>query len=77
MNVGMMWFDNDQKKSMAVKVAEAAKYYYEKYGKLPTTCLVNPGMLLNGDTMVSVIAVKPLRSIMPNNFWIGVEERIN
>jgi hypothetical protein len=45
MNLGMLWFDNDPKASLDVKVERAAAYYQHKYGKTPTLCFVHPSML--------------------------------
>ena len=45
MNVGMLWFDNDPKIVLTAKVARAAKYYSNKYGKSPTVCFVHPSMM--------------------------------
>jgi hypothetical protein len=45
MNIGMLWFDNDPKKKLDVKIERAATYYREKYGKMPTVCFVHPSMV--------------------------------
>ena len=45
MNVGMLWFDNDPRTTLTVKVARAADYYRQKYGLAPDLCLVHPSML--------------------------------
>ena len=45
MNLGMLWFDNDPKSTLEVKVQRAAAYYQHKYGKTPTLCFVHPTML--------------------------------
>ncbi len=45
MNIGMLWFDNDPKADLAVKIKRAAQYYRNKYGKTPTLCFVHPSML--------------------------------
>ena len=75
MNVGMMWAFDDAKKPLDVQVAIAAKYYFEKYGKLPETCRVHPGLLW-GQAQVNVtcISVKPMREILPGSLWMGMEE---
>ena len=74
METGMLWFDNDPKKSLAQKVAEAAKYYYFKYGRIATACLVNPLALPAGKTEVNFIKVKASRMILPGSLWIGYEK---
>lgn len=45
MNIGMLWFDNDTKASLEVKIERAASYYRTKYGRTPTLCFVHPSML--------------------------------
>lgn len=48
MNVGMLWFDNDPKSNIDLKIERAASYYQTKYGRIPTLCFVHPSMLKNG-----------------------------
>jgi hypothetical protein len=83
MNVGMLWFDNDSKVSLDIKVERAAAYYSKKYGKTPTLCFVHPSMLpdacaaakdeVQGKVYTSDgIEVRSNRSVLPNHFWIGV-----
>jgi hypothetical protein len=81
MNTGMMWFDNDPKTSLDVKIQKAADYYRQKYGCVPDICLVNPGMLDNThpepDTRhAGKILIYPLRSVLPGHLWIGVNEKL-
>jgi hypothetical protein len=45
MNVGMLWFDNDPKSNLDLKIERAASYYRTKYGRSPTICFVHPTML--------------------------------
>ena len=74
MNVGMLWFDNDAKANLEVKIARAAGYYEKKYGLEPDLCFVHPSMLSSG-TMRShagKIEVRGNRSVLPNHFWIGI-----
>jgi hypothetical protein len=79
MNTGMMWFDNDPKTTLDVKVQQAADYYRHKYGRIPDLCMVNPGILEKSPLQVGgaksgKILIRPLRSIMPGHLWIGVDE---
>jgi hypothetical protein len=46
MNIGMLWFDNDPRTALTVKVARAADYYRQKYGLVADLCLVHPSMLV-------------------------------
>ncbi len=86
MNVGMLWFDNDPRASLDVKVERAVVYYRNKYGKTPTLCFVHPSMLPNGTkaaeqnsdgkendkVQAGGMEVRTHRSVLPNHFWIGM-----
>ena len=85
MKIGMLWFDNDPNAGLDVKIERAADYYRVKYGKTPTVCFVHPSMLPTeaatrpGEEPVPVeglkgkgIEVRQTRSVLPNHFWIGV-----
>lgn len=81
MNTGMMWFDNDPKTSLDVKIQKAADYYRQKYGRTPDICLVNPGMLDNtkpeaNSRQTGKITIRPLRSVLPGHLWIGINEKL-
>lgn len=72
MNVGMLWFDNDPKTDLAVKIARAADYYCKKYGQSPNLCFVHPNMLGGLPWQGNGIEVRTTRSVLPNHFWLGV-----
>jgi hypothetical protein len=66
MNLGMLWFDNDPKVTLDIKVQRAAAYYRHKYGKAPTLCFVNPTMFpvpkenpVNGATAQTTVESAP------------------
>ena len=77
MHTGMLWFDNDPRTTLNLKIEKAVEYYRKKYGKLPTLCLVNPSMMEKGQKHMDVdkLAVRPYRPVMPGHFWIGVEDQ--
>lgn len=71
---GMLWFDNDPKSSLAVKVIRAADYYKKKYGKVPNKCYINPKdreKKLKG--FVNGIKIFTSPTIITNHIWIGRE----
>ncbi|MBI3734810.1 MAG: hypothetical protein HY259_15330 [Chloroflexi bacterium] len=87
MKVGMLWFDNDPKRSLEDKVERAAQYYREKYGVAPNLCYAHPRTVgdepqaqkvqvgLTGATRPAhQVTLKQARSILPNHFWLGVGE---
>ncbi len=72
MNIGMLWFDNDNKADLTTKIQRAANYYHAKYGKVPNLCLVHPRTLGNSPTNGMGIEIRATRSVLPNHFWLGV-----
>jgi hypothetical protein len=82
MNIGMLWFDNDPKAGLAVKVERAATYYRNKYGKIPTLCFVHPSMIPQAAApegknekdgySTAGVEIRSHTSVLPNHFWIGV-----
>jgi len=84
MKIGMLWFDNDPKIELTLKIERAAAYYRQKYGATPTTCIVHPSML-SEDTPIQgapatkngKLTIRTSRSVMPNHFWIGVNGSAN
>ena len=45
MHIGMLWFDNDPRTTLSVKIQKAMEYYSKKFGRTPDLCLVHPSML--------------------------------
>ena len=74
MRTGMLWFDNSPR-SLKDKVEDASTFYREKYGQVPTMCFVNPAMLSNGEGRSNGIEVREARTVMPDHFWIGVDQK--
>ena len=72
MNIGMLWLDADQVRSFDEKVSRAADYYQEKYGSFPELCFVNSKMLTE-EKNIGHIAVKRIKSVQLNHFWLGME----
>jgi hypothetical protein len=44
MDIGMLWFDNDNQTDLPRKIENAADYYLNKYGIRPNVCFINPCM---------------------------------
>jgi hypothetical protein len=76
MDIGMLWFDNDPKRDMTVKIQEAAEFYTKKYGQAPNVCFVHPSMIPGDSLQAGKIQVRPTRSVMPHHFWIGISNTI-
>jgi hypothetical protein len=74
MDIGMLWFD-DRSKPLQEKVEQAAAFYEDKFGNKPTHCLVHPSTLNGGEGLVGSVMVRKARNVMPNHYWVGVEDK--
>lgn len=83
MKTGMLWFDDDPKRTLEEKVERAAVRFREKYGITPDLCYANPHTVPDAERTVALkhsqsrggttkILMKQARSILPNHFWLGV-----
>jgi mevalonate pyrophosphate decarboxylase len=72
MNVGMLWFDNDPKADIQIKINRAVDYYRNKYGQTPNLCFVHPSMVKASPIKTASIEIRSSRSVLPNHFWLGV-----
>ena len=79
MHTGMLWHDNDPKRTLEQKIARAIDYYNKKYGRKPELCLVNPSMATADDlsSVDHLITVRAWRPVLPNHLWIGMEDEGN
>ena len=75
MDIGMLWWDDDKKRTLSEKVERAANYYHVKFGVRPTHCFVHPD-LVEGD-IAAGLKIRPDRMVIKNHFWLGVEEEEN
>jgi len=75
MNIGMLWFDGDRKVELGQRIERAAGYYRSKYGQRPNVCFVHPATV-NGDApkLATGIEVRTSLAVLPDHFWLGVEE---
>jgi hypothetical protein len=73
MEIGMLWSDDDGRRSLAEKVMRAAEYFRSKYGEEPTVCYVHPSLLPAGsETSAAGVRLLPSKSVLVNHFWLGV-----
>ena len=74
MKQGLLWFDNDSKRSLEDKIAQAVERYVQKFGHEPNTCYINPQMIGEGRTikLSKQIRLATAHNILPNHFWLGV-----
>lgn len=74
MRIGMLWFDNSDERDLTTRLERAIEYYEAKYGERPTTCYMHPSTLFGNPTHLAGIEVRTSNTILPNHFWLGVEE---
>ena len=74
MDIGMLWYDDDNKRPFAEKVARAVDYYKGKYGSVPTVCFVNPATLKDAPDTAAGVQIRSARNVMVDHFWLGVGE---
>lgn len=77
MHTGLLWYDNDPRTTLSVKIQKAMDYYGKKFGRKPDLCLVHPSMIEGGQIQLELgkLVIRPYRPIMPGHFWIGAEEQ--
>ena len=77
MHTGLLWFDNDPRTTLSVKIQKAMDYYSKKFGRIPYICLVHPSMLDSGQKQFEVgkLTIRPYKPVMPGHLWIGVEDQ--
>lgn len=69
----LIWYDNDRKRKLAEKVAQAAERYIERFGAAPEIVLLNPTQA--GEiTEVVGIPVRATPLVAPNSLYIGTED---
>jgi hypothetical protein len=73
----MLWFDNDPRTTLSVKIQKAMDFYRQKYGRIPDLCLVHPSMLDSGQKHIEMgkLIIRGYRPVMPGHLWIGVEDQ--
>lgn len=74
MTIGMLWHDNDPKASLDAKLQRALAYYRKKYGQEPNKVVIHPRMAPPKLPEVPGVVIETSREILPNHFWIGVND---
>lgn len=77
MHTGLLWFDNDPRTTLSVKIQKAMEYYNKKFGRKPDLCLVHPSMMDASQAQLELgkLVIRPYRPVMPGHFWIGTEDQ--
>jgi len=77
MNTGLLWFDDDPRKTLAEKVERAVAHYVRKYRHAPDLCYVHPSALGDSESKVSKVGVTQIRAgdcVLVHHFWLGVDD---
>jgi len=76
MDIGMLWFDDDSRRSLSEKVARAVDFYKTKYGSPPTVCFINPATLKDKPAPETAggIQLRSARNVLVDHFWLGMGE---
>ncbi len=73
MKQGLVWYDNDPKKTLDVKMTEAVKRYEEKFGAEPTVCYVNPAQLDSKRGRSGKLRLVSAPQVLPNHLWLEID----
>ena len=71
MKVGMLWLDDDKRRSLEEKIRRAADYFEMKYGHSPNWCYVNNKTLAE-EKAIGRMWVEPAAYVLPHHFWLGI-----
>lgn len=82
MDIGMLWYDDDAKRTLEEKIKRACEFYRSKYGRPANTCYVHPTMLgatpleqTFSTVRVEGVHIRPNGTVIKNHLWLGVEEQ--
>ena len=70
--VGLLWFDDNPKVPLAIKVENAVRRYRERFGRMPEVCYVHPRTLAGAEELPVHLRVIERATIQPNHFWVVV-----
>ena len=77
MNIGLLWYDDDPKKTLERKIGDAVARYQERFGALPNACHVHgEGTEARRQATVGErqLALVPNRAIRAHHYWVGAEQ---
>ena len=76
MQAGLLWFDSEPTRTVAVKVAAAAERFQQKFGFAPDVCYISAKTLNEGELSIPFhegqLRLVPANNILKNHFWIGL-----
>lgn len=76
-----VWYDDDPKNTLTLKIEQAVSRYQAKYSELPKECNFNQNLISNSDDSVDALSLEQVQfpeielsitdNIPLNNFWLG------
>jgi hypothetical protein len=75
MKFGLLWYDDNPKRPLAEKVDEASQRYYQKFGRRPDTCYVNPASVPAEHGGRNGVKILGASTIPLHHLWLGVEAK--
>jgi hypothetical protein len=72
LEVGMLWFDDTPGRPVMAIIERAVEHYTEKYGEVPSVCLVHPDALADEGYPGNSVNILPAPNVLPHHFWLGV-----
>ncbi len=73
MKQGLVWYDNDPKKSLDDKLSEAAHRYKEKFGVEPNVCYIHPSHYDAQRATIAKMRMIRAPQVLPNHLWLEAE----
>jgi hypothetical protein len=70
--VGLLWFDDNPKVPLTIKIESAARRYQERFGRSPEVCYVHPKTLAGVQGLPVRLRVIERANVQPNCFWVVV-----
>jgi hypothetical protein len=68
---GMLWFDNDGRRTLEDKLERAARYYEARHGSRPTVCMLHPSTAMGHDCCIGGMDIQAANTVLPHHFWLG------
>jgi hypothetical protein len=76
MKEGLLWYDNDSKRSLSVKVDQAVTRYRARFGRQPTVCYLNEVDLNGHVDEVTGIRLQPKPNVLRHHLLLGEENNV-
>ena len=72
MEMGLLWFDDGESKSLKEKISNAVHHYEQRFGDQPTVCYMHPDSEDEDTDSLKGVSIKTASNVLPNHFWVGI-----